>query len=554
MAAGFSPPVEPGTDAGATAGFRLLRYFTLTSLAAIVAVAGVLAFVERAENEFFHNVQIEQAAFFRQAQENLARRQAETAQSDLLRVHEAGHVNLTRIFANVLWQKDFAPFVARAQGVPIEHCRGVAPAQGHACHAGIGAALQALSGFRALDARVADIMQKSTVFKIKVFDLRGVTIYSSEHAQIGEDKRGNEGWKSAVAGQPVSELTHRDRFSAFEGVVEDRDLISSYIPVRAPGGERIVGVFEIYSDVTPFLEQIRGTTARIRAQSAENQAIVERVAADHLREVGARSNQLQAIVGALLALLFGALYLVARHGQGIIDRREREREDAIQRELRSHREKMAALGTMAANVAHEIGNPLAAISAFAEEMAVYRTASACACPADSILEQTRRIAGMTRRIADFAAARSESLEVVDINQTIKAVCDFMGFDRRFGATRIEYRADPALPGRALVPGRLTEVLMNLLQVCVEGDSAPRAQPPGRINVEAMQRGGDVLIRIDCDAREGVAAGEPEWAQGPRIAAARRIVAGMGGRFAWRGPPEGGVEIALPEAAGARETA
>ena len=114
MVAGSIPPVGPGTDAGATAGFRLLRYFTLTSLAAIVAVAGVLAFVERAENEFFRKVQNEQAAFFRQAQEDLARRQADAAQRDLLLVHEAGHVNLTRIFANVLWEKDFAPFVARA--------------------------------------------------------------------------------------------------------------------------------------------------------------------------------------------------------------------------------------------------------------------------------------------------------------------------------------------------------------------------------------------------------------------------------------------------------
>jgi signal transduction histidine kinase len=532
-------------EAGAATGFRLLRYFTAISIAVFAAVAVAMVLIERAERELFQRVQADQAQFFRQTQEAFALQQEQEAQRDLLRVHEAGHVNLTRLFANVLWERDFAPFVVRAQAIDVERCRRAPEAERAGCFAAVGAAVMALPGFKAIDARVAETMQKTTVFKIKAFDLRGVTIYSSEHAQIGEDKRDNQGWKSAVAGRPASELTHRDRFSSFEGVVENRDLISSYLPVLAPGGTQILGVFEIYSDVTSLLEQVRGASARARALSAGNQRSIAEAAARNQQEMDGSSNRLLIIVGALLLFLYAALFLLARHGQAIIDRRERERAAAIVSEQRSHREKMAALGSMAANVAHEIGNPLAAISACAQELALHQ-APGVVPPgsAQQILEQTRRIASMTRRIADFAAARSERRDLVDVNQTVQAVCDFMGFDRRFGATRITFRGDPALPPRALVPDHLTEVLMNLLQVCVEGDSVPRAKAPDTIAVQTERRGSDVVIRLECDLQEGAAPALPAWAQGARITATQRIVAGMDGRFAWLVAPRSGVEIIL----------
>ena len=90
MAAGSSPPVEAGADAGPSAGFRLLRYFSLSSLAVFAAVAVAMLLIERAERDLFQRVQADQAAFFRQVQESFARQQEDASQRDLLRVHEAG--------------------------------------------------------------------------------------------------------------------------------------------------------------------------------------------------------------------------------------------------------------------------------------------------------------------------------------------------------------------------------------------------------------------------------------------------------------------------------
>ena len=227
--------------------FQLVRYFTLASLSMFVLVTLAIAWFERQQSEFFKQVQVEQGEFFKEVQNGFAKQQEVAARRNLLLIHENGNVNLARLFANALWEQDFAPFVAKAQSFDADRCRSLPDAQKDekkACFAEIGLKLRALKEFAELDAKVFDAMKRSTVFKIKVFDLRGITVYSSEHGQIGEDKSGNAGWRSAaVEGKPASELTHRDKFSAFEGVVENRDLISSYLPVLAPGSDRIVGVF-----------------------------------------------------------------------------------------------------------------------------------------------------------------------------------------------------------------------------------------------------------------------------------------------------------------------
>jgi len=539
--------------AGTAGGFRLMRYFTITTLVAFVAVALVLFVLQRGEETFFEQVQQQQAAFFARAQATLARQHEEAARASLLAVHETSHVNLTRLVANMLWTSDFAPFVARAQKLSVERCRAIdakaieaaaaasAPNPRRACLAELGSRIRALPGFQALDAKAYGAMRSSTVFKIKVWDLRGITVYSSEHVQIGDDGAANMGWQAAAAGRPTSELTHRDRFSAFEGVVENRDLISTYVPVRADGAGAVLGVVELYSDVTPFLEQIKAASKRFAAITAANEATVAKTAADNQNKVDSSSDRFLVIVLGLLALLYGVSLLIVRNGQRLIDKQTREQEQAAEREQQWHREKMAALATMAANVSHEVGNPLAIIAGLAQELPESAPGPGAAPPARQILEQTARVAAMMRQISDFAAARSRELEWVDVNTMVKAVCDFYAFDSRFRATPIELVPGAALPACQVVPDHLNEVLMNLLLAWVDAGSHAGSCPG--LKVETSAHGQGVQISVGGKGQAAAGAVQALLADG-RTEPMRRRLQAMGAELAHS---ESAIQIRLPGA-------
>ena len=532
---------------GRAGGLRPLDFFRLTSLAIFIVVAIALFFLERAEHTFFDSIEREQSALFAQAQSDLVREQKLAARASLLMEHEAGHLTLATLLANSLWDSHFAPLVAAARKLSMDECRALAKAQpqpsatseSRACFAALGQTIQSLPRFAQVDAAVHAMMKGSTVFKIKVYDERGLTVYSSELGQIGEDKAGNHGWELAISGRPASELVHRDRFSAFEGVVENRDLIQSYVPVRA-AGSGISGVFEIYSDVTPLLKHIDAMSRRIESVAAANQSRVQAAALESGREVERNSHLHFAILFALLVLLYLALFLLARNGQRIIEEQARAREAAARREQLWHREKMATLATMAANASHEIGNPLAIISGLAEDIVRAQGAGeSVAGHAEGILAQTTRIAGMTRRITMFASARSETAEPIDLNELIRAVCDFLSFDHRYSGTRIAAALADSLPPCVAIPDHLNEVLMSLLQA--QAEASLKAAPSGSVvRIQTEKRDEEVMIRIACDCTPALARCLPETDS--RLDSARLRVEGMGGRFA---ASDDAVEIFLP---------
>ena len=349
--------------------FRLTRYFTATGLVAFGVVTATLMFFEHRQSHFFQGVQSNGAQMLTGIQSDFVTRADAVARRDLLAVNEQGNVNLTRLFSNALWASNLSPYLAEIGTVDFSHCKAMpdaVDAQGtatatpekKACFKETGARLQTLASFAPLDVRVREAMQGGSVFKIKVYDLNGITVYSTELAQVGEDKSASAGWQGAARdGKAVSELTFRDKFSALQGVVENRDLIASYLPVVEPGSQKVVGVFEVYADVTPFLAQIRATSGEFKQVALSNEARLAAQATDNQQQVQRSANKQLLIVAGLLALLFGVLLSIVRRAQTVIERQSRESDATRQRLAQS--EKMTSLGQMVAGVAHQLNTPLA---------------------------------------------------------------------------------------------------------------------------------------------------------------------------------------------------
>jgi signal transduction histidine kinase len=102
---------------------------------------------------------------------------------------------------------------------------------------------------------IKSMMQNRSIVRIKIFNRQGVVAFSTSPAQIGSVQSHNQGFITAINGEVDSFLVYHDTFNSFDAATEEDNLIQTYIPVRASPTEPILGVFELYTDVSPLVLQ-----------------------------------------------------------------------------------------------------------------------------------------------------------------------------------------------------------------------------------------------------------------------------------------------------------
>lgn len=177
---------------------------------------------------------------------------------------------------------------------------------------------------------------------------------------------------------------------------------------------------------------------------------------------------------------------------------ERERELVITRQKFFHREKMAAVGALAAGVAHEIGNPIAAMSGVLQEM-VDEQASGQSPGAGSgkltvLQTQIQRLSAITREISGFAAPQPMERQLLDLNGLVRTTSGLMGYDKRMNRVSLRLDLNSQLPAIYGVADQLTQVIMNLLINAADSLSA-RAEGSREITLKSELSGGQVCFTV-----------------------------------------------------------
>jgi signal transduction histidine kinase len=190
----------------------------------------------------------------------------------------------------------------------------------------------------------------------------------------------------------------------------------------------------------------------------------------------------------------------------------RERALAEQRDALVRAERLAAVGRVSAQVAHEVRNPLSSIGLNVEMLQDSLARARYATPADSeeartllqaVLREVDRLTETTERYLRMARSPMPVLGAEDVNPVVDAVLDFARGELTRAGITVERSLAPVLPRALVDASQLRQVLLNLVRNAREAMEAG-----GTLRLATALEDGRVHIRV-ADTGRGI----PEVAQG-----------------------------------------
>jgi len=218
-------------------------------------------------------------------------------------------------------------------------------------------------------------------------------------------------------------------------------------------------------------------------------------------------------------------------------------------------ESLAQIGRMAAQVAHEVKNPLAGISGALQIISGRLAAdSGDRVILGEILKRIDALDGWVEELLTFSRPREPTFAPVDLPALVRDTVEILRRDARFARVRFEMRAAACtLPADQ---EQLRSVLLNLLI-----NAAQAAGARGKVDVEVACDETEVRVTVSDDG-PGIPEAirgqvfEPFFSTKTRgsglgLAVARRVVEAHRGRIAIDSPPGGGtsVRVHLPRERG-----
>ncbi|MFO1427784.1 MAG: PAS domain S-box protein [Steroidobacteraceae bacterium] len=158
-------------------------------------------------------------------------------------------------------------------------------------------------------------------------------------------------------------------------------------------------------------------------------------------------------------------------------RAEEESREAQQR--MTHVSRLATMGEMAAGIAHELNQPLAAITNYAS--AATRLLSAGGVDGEDVELALQQIAGQAlrageiiRRLRSLVQNRETRRETVQVNELVQEVIGFSQSDARLHDVRLRALLAPGLPQLQVDGIQIQQILLNLIRNGIEALGAEPA--------------------------------------------------------------------------------
>jgi len=155
-------------------------------------------------------------------------------------------------------------------------------------------------------------------------------------------------------------------------------------------------------------------------------------------------------------------------------------------------EKLAALGELVAGVAHELNNPLAGISAFAQLLLEEELNADQRESARLIKREADRAVGVIRDLLLFARKAGPSTMPLDLNGLVQLTLRLRAYSLRSSGVQVETNLDANLPEISGDDQKLQQVILNLI---VNAEYAMRRSPTKRLVIRTAHEGDAIVTEV-----------------------------------------------------------
>jgi two-component system, NtrC family, sensor histidine kinase HydH len=377
--------------------------------------------------------------------------------------------------------------------------------------------------FERMDSVVRSTLHSFNVHMVNIYGVKDIIAYSFSKELVGMEDLGGTSHNRALDGNASSKLIQQGSlWELFLGTPDEVKIVT-FAPLRAEkplstAVGPVLGVVEIVQDLTSDYKRI------FRYQ------ILTLIT-----------------ISAVMSVLFLIMTFVVKRGEGIIQKRAKERLK-LEEQL-SRTKHLSSIGEMVAGVSHEIRNPLGIISSSAELLKKKMSpGDAMTRIPDIIIEEATRLNNIITDFLNYARPKTPSRYKCRVQDVLAKNIAFLSTQMGQDGYRIETYFEEDLPEIDADADMLYQAFLNIL-----------------INaMQAMPRGGTITIRAKLssglwiaieDQGTGIApeAMEKIWdpffttkdkGTGLGLGIVRKIIEAHEGQIRIDNRPEGGARVSI----------